>query len=227
MQLTLIEKQHLIDNIWIFRFQPSEPLVWTAGQYVRVELPHENPDEEGTKRWFTNSAAPYEGVMQISTRITDSTFKQALSKLDPGDVLHLIENPEGDFVWQESELPIIFVAAGIGVTPYHSILKQRAHDGLPLKATLIYGLRTEEVPFKEELDQWVRQDPNLVIKYVISEPLTAEKLLEAEPNLNESLVYVSGPEQMVDQLGEALKAQGLPEAQFKHDGFPHYSESSY
>ena len=68
MVLKLIEKEHLVDNVWAFRFKPSEPLVWTAGQYVRVELPHENPDGEGVKRWFTNSAAPYEGILQITTR---------------------------------------------------------------------------------------------------------------------------------------------------------------
>lgn len=118
MVLKLIDKEHLIDNVWAFHFQPTEPLVWTAGQFVRVELPHDNPDEQGTKRWFTNSAAPHEGIMQITTRVTDSTFKQALAKLVEGDELQLIENPEGDFVWQDSKLPIIFVAGGIGVTPF-------------------------------------------------------------------------------------------------------------
>src|SRR4051812_9360566 len=154
MVLKLLEKEQLVDNVWAFRFQPSEPLVWTAGQYVRVELPHDNPDEEGTKRWFTNSAAPYEGIMQITTRVTESTFKQALSKLEEGSELQLIENPDGDFVWQDSDLPIVFVAGGIGVTPFHSILKQRVHDLLPLKVTLIYGSRTEDVPFKDELAEW-------------------------------------------------------------------------
>ncbi len=227
MRLTLIEKRHFIDNIWIFRFQPSESFVWTAGQYVRVELPHDNPDSEGTKRWFTNSAAPYEGIMQITTRVTNSTFKQALSKLEPGGVLQLIENPEGDFVWQDSVLPLLFVAGGIGVTPFHSILKQRVHDGLPLNVTLIYGLRTEDAPFREEFTQWQLQDPNFNIKYVTGEPLTAEKLAELEPEINQSLVYLSGPEPMVDALGEDLKAHGLPESQYKRDAFPNYTEQNY
>lgn len=227
MVLKLIQKEHLLDNVWAFRFQPSEPLTWTAGQYVRVELPHDNPDEEGTKRWFTNSAAPYEGIMQITTRVTESTFKQALSKLEEGDELQLIENPEGDFVWQDSDLPMLFVAGGIGVTPFHSILKQRVHDQLPIKATLIYGSRTEDVPFKDELASWATYDPDFKVKYIVGEPLTAEKLAELEPNLNQSLVYLSGPEQMVEALGNELKAQGLPEAQFKHDGFPHYNEQNY
>lgn len=227
MILTLISKENIIDNIWIFRFQPSETLTWTAGQYVRVELPHENPDEEGTKRWFTNSAAPYEGIMQITTRITKSTFKQALAKLEEGDELQLIENPEGDFIWQDSALPIVFVAAGIGVTPFHSILKQRAHDGLSLNATLIYASRTDELPFKEELREWSAADSRLTVKYIVGEVLTGERLQELVPNLNHSLVYVSGPEPMVETLTAQLLDRGLPMAQLKRDDFPNYNEQNY
>lgn len=228
MILTLISKELLVDNVWAFRFQPSEPLAWTAGQYIRVELPHDTPDEEGTKRWFTNSAAPYEGIVQITTRVTDSTFKQALSRLEEGaTALQLIENPDGDFVWQDSDLPIVFVAAGIGVTPFRSILKQRAHEGQPLNATLIYGARTEEVPFKDEFARLSTAHPELVVKYAIGEMLTAGKLLELQPLLNQSLVYVSGPEPMVQALGTALINNGLPSEQFKRDEFPNYTEQNY
>ncbi len=228
MTLTFIEKEHLVDNVWAFRFKPSEPLTWTAGQYVRVELPHDNPDDEGTQRWFTNSAAPFEGILQISTRVTESTFKQALSKLEPGSTaLQLIENPEGDFVWQDSGAPIVFVAGGIGVTPFRSILKQRAHDGQSLKATLVYGSRTPDVPFKDELEEWTNTDPSLTVHYVAGAPLTAERLTELVPDLNASLVYVSGPEPMVEALGDDLKKHGLPESQLKQDFFPNYNENNY
>lgn len=228
MSLTLINKEHLLDNIWAFRFKPSKPLTWIAGQYIRVELPHDQPDKEGTKRWFTVSSAPYEGIVQITTRVTQSTFKQALSMLTEGDdALQLIENPDGDFVWQDSELPKIFVAGGIGVTPFRSILKQRAHDNLPLHVTLIYSGRNLDLPFKDELAKWVAKDPQFTVIYEVGSPLTATRLAELQPALNQSLVYLSGPEPMVDALGEQLKAQGLPEAQFKHDDFPNYNENNY
>jgi len=227
MVLKLISKEHLIDNVWAFCFQPSEPLSWTAGQYVRVELPHNSPDGEGTKRWFTNSAAPFEGIMQITTRVTSSTFKQALAKLGEGGELQLIEKPEGSFVWQDSDLPMVFIAGGIGITPFRSILKQRVHSHLPINVTLIYGARTEDVPFKNELAEWAAANAGFTVKYVVGEPLTAKKLAELQPGLNQSLVYLSGPEQMVQKLGEDLKAQGLPEAQFKHDDFPNYTEQNY
>ena len=228
MILTLYEKEHLVDNVWAFRFRPSEPLTWTAGQYVRVELPHDNADEEGARRWFTNSAAPYEGILQITTRVTDTTFKQALFQLEIGSTnLQLIEAPEGDFVWQDANMPIVFVAGGIGVTPFRSIIKQRMHDGQALNLSLVYGSRSPEVPFKDELSGWMGSDPTLKVHYVSGSPLTAEALIAELPTLNSSLVYVSGPEPMVEALGDDLKKHGLPEAQLKQDFFPNYDENNY
>jgi ferredoxin-NADP reductase len=227
MALKLIEKEQLVDNVWAFRFQPDEPLVWTAGQYIQVELAHEQPDDEGTQRWFTVSSAPFEGIVQITTRVTDSTFKQALAALPVGGELSLLAAAEGDFVWPDSDRPLVFVAGGIGITPFRSMLKQRAHDQLPLKVTLIYGGRTADLPFKAELDAWAQQDANLTIHYVVGEPLTAAGLTKLEPELNNSLVYVSGPEPMVEALNAQLEAAGLPQEQLKGDFFPNYNETNY
>ena len=228
MTLTLIEKEHLADNIWAFRFKPSEPLKYTAGQFVRVELPHNNPDKEGTKRWFTDSAAPYQGIVQISTRVTDSTFKQALSKLEVGSQdLQLIDTPDGDFTWGTSEHRRVFVAGGIGVTPFYSMLKQRVYDQQPLDVTLVYSGRTADLPFKTEFDTWAAKDNHFKVVYAVGEPLTAQKLTELVPNIAASLVYLSGPEPMVEALGDALRAQGQPEALLKQDFFPNYTASTY
>ncbi|HEV2403689.1 MAG TPA: FAD-dependent oxidoreductase [Candidatus Saccharimonadales bacterium] len=228
MELTLLHKEHLVDNIWAFRFQPTEPLAWTAGQYVRVELPQDNPDSEGTKRWFTNSAAPYEGVLQITTRITQSSFKQTLVAIKEGSsALQLIEKPDGDFIWQDSSLPIVFIAGGIGITPFYSILKQRIHDGLSIPATLIYGGRTNDLPFRAEFAQWAATSQGFTVHYVVGKPLTAESLAEIVPSIDQSLVYLSGPEPMVEALGNKLKAIGLPPAQLKQDFFPNYNGTNY
>jgi ferredoxin-NADP reductase len=225
--LKLIEKEHLADNVWAFRFAPSEPLEWTAGQYVSVELPHENPDGEGGKRWFTISSAPYEEIVQITTRITESSFKRALSKLDVGDELQLLDKPHGKFVWQDFDRPLVFVAGGIGITPFRSILKQRVHDNLPLNVTVIYGSRTPDVPFKNELQEWANIDASLKVHYVVGTPLTAASLAELAPDLNQSLVYLSGPKSLMIALSDDLKTDGLPETQIKQDFFPSYTENEY
>lgn len=228
MALILTEKQHLLDNVWAFRFKAEPPFSWIAGQFVYVELPHENPDKEGAKRWFTVSSAPFEGIVQITTRVTDSTFKQALAKLEPGDTsLQLIDPPSGDFIWQDSDLPLVFVAGGIGITPFRSILKQRHYDNLPLNVSVVYSSRTNDIPFKDELDQWAADDPHLHVHYLVGEPLAAARLHELLPSLNESLVYVSGPEPMVESVGDQLRDQGLPDTQLKQDFFPNYDKNNY
>lgn len=225
--LTLVEKEHLVGNVWAFRFKAGEPLAWVPGQYIRVELPHRDADEEGTKRWFTVSSAPYEEVIQITTRVTDSTFKQALANLPIGSELHLLEAPHGSFVWEDGDKPIVFVAGGIGITPFRSILKQRMHEQKPLNATLIYGGRNEDLPFKDELEQWSNERSELNIHYVIGSPLDAQKVANIVPNVNSSLVYISGPEPMVEGLSSQLKEAGLPESQLREDFFPNYNETNY
>lgn len=228
MKLKLVEKTPLIDNVWSFVFSPEEPQDYQAGQYVRVRLDHENPDDKGPKRFFTNSAAPHEGVVQITTRLTDSSFKNALAQLTVGDEsVELISPHEGDFVWRDSEKPTLYVAAGIGVTPYHSILKQRVHDGKNIPVTLLYNGRTAALPWREEFSELGAAHPEFSVVYQIGERISREKLSSRFPLLNESVVYLSGPEQMVEDVGEDLKKGGLPEDQLMQDWFPNYDEHSY
>jgi len=225
--LKLIDKQNLVDNIWSFQFEPSEPLTWTPGQFMRVELIHENPDAEGPKRWFTISSAPYEKIIQITTRVTNSTFKQALSRLSIGQQLTMTEKPDGDFVWEESSRPLIFIAGGIGITPFYSILKQRANDHMPLSVMFIYGGRDQNIPFKEEIDKWSNENTEFKTQYFIGQPLTINKVAEVYPEIYASIVYISGPETMVEALGEELKSSGLPKDQLRQDFFPNYNQENY
>ena len=227
MKLTLTEKVHLIDNVWSFRFRPSEPISWTAGQFIQVELPHPNPDDEGQKRWFTVSSAPFEQYVQITTRVTSSTFKQALDALKIGGDLTLLAKPDGDFIWQDSQKRRVFVAGGIGITPLRSILAQRLHDNQPLAVTLIYGSRTADIPFRQELDRFVKSDSAFEVNYVVGDRLTATRLNELVPGIKDSLVYLSGPEPLVEALGDELRAAGHPDDGLKQDFFPNYTESNY
>jgi ferredoxin-NADP reductase len=225
--LTLTSKENLVDNVWAFRFMAHAPFSWIPGQFIRVELSHENPDDEGTKRWFTVSSTPHDGYIQITTRVTDTTFKKALSALPIGGTINLIEQPDGDFVWQDSDKPLIFVAGGIGITPFYSMLKARGHSGQPVSATLIYNGRTADLPFKTDFHEASKRHPEFHVEYVIGEQLTAGKLTELVPDLASSQVYVSGPEPMVEALGRQLKDKGLADDNLHQDFFPHYGEANY
>lgn len=225
--LHLKEKQLLVDNVWAFRFEPDKPLTWVPGQFIRVELNHDDPDEEGTKRWFTVSSTPHDGYVQITTRITDTTFKQALSALPIGESLKLVEQPDGDFVWQESDKPLVFVAGGIGITPFYSMLKARSHSGQPISATLIYNGRTDDLPYKAELDEASKRHAEFSVHYIVGERLTVEKLTELVPDFVSLQVYISGPEQMVESFSKQLREAGVPDGNLHEDFFPNYNEANY
>lgn len=228
MRLKLKSKMHVIDNVWTFVWEPEEPLDYTAGQYGHIEVPHNYPDDKGTRRYFTNSAAPYEGVFQITTRLTGSTFKNALSRMEPGDdSAKLLGKIEGDFVWKQTQSPTLYIAAGIGVTPFHSILKQRTYEGKEIPVTLLYNGRTDDLPWKPMFAELEEEHPEFKVIYVIGERLTPESIEHVYPELNNSLVYLSGPEPMVEAVGDALKENGLPEDKLVQDWFPGYEDDNY
>lgn len=227
MKLKLISKKREVGNVKTFVFEPEQPLVWVAGQFMHYTLPKLKGATDNMKRFFTISSPPHTGKPQISTRVTESAFKQALNAMKVGDFIEATE-PEGDFVWQDSDKPIVFIAGGIGVTPFHSILLDRDYHSLPLNLTLIYASRDDKIVFKEEFDALAQKYPELKIKYIVGESLTADLLVEAEPNLKGSLVYLSGAEPMVEAIGDELRAKhGLTDDQFKQDFFPGYTEQTF
>lgn len=226
-KLTLLEKTNIIDNVWSFNFKPENPVNWIAGQFIEVQLIHENTDSEGDERYFTISSAPYEQIIQITTRITESSFKIALNNLKNGESISLVEGPKGDFIWQESVFPSVFIIGGIGITPLISIIKQKMYEGSKINLNLIYANRTEEIPFKPEIDKWAYDDSSLIVKYEVGMPLTINRIEQLSPEIYKSMVYLSGPEPMVNSLSSQLKSKGLPDAQLKSDYFVNYTENNY
>src|SRR5882724_4223783 len=100
MKVTFDHSQDEAANIRTFFFRPEKPMHYTAGQYTQLHLPHVRPDDRGQKRWFTLSSSPTEELLTITTKFAgdkSSSFKKALSKLQPGTELTMAE-AMGDFV---------------------------------------------------------------------------------------------------------------------------------
>src|SRR5690606_1657318 len=145
-ELKLISSHPEVGNIKTFIFEAGG-LGWTAGQYNTYILPQAGDTEELNQRFFTIASAPSQNDIRISTRVSDSAFKQALNNLQTGDTIRAL-TPTGSFTWQkESDQPKVLVAAGIGITPFISILRQRKAEGKNLLATLLYYNRTDEIAF--------------------------------------------------------------------------------
>jgi ferredoxin-NADP reductase len=228
MKLKLLEKRSETPGVTTFIFEPQEPLSWKPGQYVHYVLHHLPTDDRGSDRWFTNAAAPFENQVRITTRHTEkngSSFKKKLFNLAEGKNIE-ISVVGGDFVVDDLTQEYVFIAGGIGITPFRSILKQLHHDKTPIKVTLLYANRDQNIVYKEELEELAKNNPDFTIHYVLSpERIDEEKiktLIPEIPDLQKPLFYISGPEPMVDALGETLKQMGVTEDRIKQDWFPGY-----
>ena len=135
MNLRLIERHSETNGVLTFTFEPEQPMVWQAGQYLHYTLRHDQEDDRGSERWFTIAAPPFERRPRITTRLAaeSSSFKQALGRLPLGGVIEA-DGPEGDFVVDDPEHDYVFIAGGIGITPFRAILLQLDHDRVRLVA---------------------------------------------------------------------------------------------
>lgn len=225
MQLTLHARKQESEDAYSFLFDADQPFDWQPGQYLDYELPHPNPDDWGTLRTFTISSAPEEHQVRLTTRIhpqTSSSFKRALLNLQPGTKIHA-EGPEGDFVLDHPDQPAVFVAGGIGITPFRAILKNVRNSGVPVHIDLLYGNQTADIVFREELDRLAKEISGLNIRYFIEpERISAAVIQKHIANWRDQRFFLSGPEPMVLSLQSQLSALGLAENQIRLDAFPNY-----
>ncbi len=225
MILTFIEKIQKEGDAWSFVFAPKEPVTWVAGQYTHFKLLHANTDDRGDERWFTISSAPTEKNIVITTRINSeksSTFKQALFALQPGTDIEA-GDPEGDFTVADPSANYIFIAGGIGITPFRSILTEYANRGQNLPVQLLYANRNSQIIFESELAEIQKLNSQLSVQYVIHPNRLDEQLLRDKISAtNDPLVYISGPEPMVEALTELVAKIGVPKDNINSDYFPGY-----
>lgn len=221
MKTKYIESKSEAGNAKSFLFElPNGAYTWVPGQYIALSFV-DGDETHDNKHWFTIASTPASNHIQITTRLTDSIFKNKLKSLKPGDEV-IITEAEGDFIWKESEKPTVFIAGGIGITPYHSILSSKTD----INAHLIYVNRDDNYVFKEELENIQSQNPNLKISY-LKGSIDSQMIENAEPNLYSSLVYLSGPEPMVEAVGNNLLEKGLEGDSLVRDWFPGYDDTTF
>jgi ferredoxin-NADP reductase len=226
MELIFKEKLVKPGNVNRFIFTPKSPITWKPGQFIHYTLPHDNADDRGDERWFTISSAPFENEVWITTRISQeksSSFKSKLLQLKPGEVIKTDE-PDGSFVIDDLTKDYVFVAGGIGITPFRSILNQLHHEGKDITAELLYANRDDNnIPFKDELEAISQAHERFNITYFTGDKKIDEAVLkQVASKLNDPLFYVSGPEPMVEAFETTLEGMGIDKDHTKFDYFPGY-----
>ena len=225
MKLSLQLRKTEVPGVESFVFKPLESITWKAGQFFHYVLHHRPTDNRGSDRWFTISAAPSEGFAMITTRLANeqgSSFKKALADFKIGDEIE-ISDLDGDFIVEDSSKEYVFIAGGIGITPFRSILKELDQKKEQVAITLLYANRDQNIVFKDELEVFAKNNPKFKIYYVVApEHIDVAKIKEFVPDMQQSIFYISGPEPMVESLGNALKEAGVLADHLKQDWFPGY-----
>ncbi|HSW99612.1 MAG TPA: FAD-dependent oxidoreductase [Patescibacteria group bacterium] len=217
-------------DIRSFWFKLEKPCKYTAGQFTELSLPH-TADKRGQRRWFTISSSPNDPLLSITTKFTtgrSSTFKKTLRTLRPGDPVKLAE-PMGDFVLpKDASIPLIFIAGGIGITPMHSMIKFLYDTHEQRNIQLVYATTTaEELAFLQLL-QTYSLSLTTIVKHPLppysglSGSLDTDRILTITTPTPETLIYLAGPEPMVELLTKGLIAKGISPQQIVTDYFHGY-----
>ena len=233
--LSLKKRSRLSPDIFDFVFTPSQRLAFLPGQYLEATLAHQNPDSRGVRRYFTVASSPTEDTIHLGVRFYErgSSFKRALRAMT--NRTRLIGGPiAGDFVLpRDRTRKLVFIAGGVGVTPYRSMLKYLLDTGERRDIVVFFATRTAaDIVYQDVLTEAQRR---LGIKMIYTLTDTAaipnnwpggkgriseQMIVEAAPDYRERTFYISGPPAMVNATERVLKNLGIGKSQIKRDDFP-------
>ena len=235
--LQLKEKRQVASNAWDFIFATNRKLAFTPGQYMEWTLGHEEPDSRGNRRYFTLASAPTEHNLRLGVRFNNpsSTYKQAMLAMGRGDEI-IAGQLAGDFTLPRvRSQPLVFIAGGIGITPYRSMIKFLLDTHRRRPITLFYGAPTvRDFAYQEIWDQAERKLGIHTIRIVEKSDgmprgwaglvgrIQPEMIRTYAPHYRKAIFYISGPNVMVDAVKGMLRKMGIPDSQIKTDFFAGY-----
>lgn len=233
MQLKLVKKKKESEGCFSFYFESNEKIEFVSGQYIYITLPKLNyEDERGATRHFTISNSPTEEeFIVITTRIREeSGYKKTLNELNIGDLVEG-RGPLGNFIFNEKDntKSHVFLAGGIGITPFRSMIKYCYDKKINTNILLIYSNSTDGFVFKNELDEIQKNYSNLKIEYINTQEQgrvdknKLELLLNNNGfDKNNSEFRVVGPNSFVDGMEEILEELNINEDNIKTEKFTGY-----
>ncbi len=222
ISLTLKKRTALTPSTDEFVFETSAPLHYEPGQYMEVMLPHKRMDFRGARRRFSITSIPNTNQASIGVKFYEpsSSFKRTLKALGDGATMRVV-NVEGDFVLpKDTTRPLLFIAGGIGITPFMSHLRSLLSTKEPRDIELVYAVSNpEEIAYKEVL---VKSGIRVVVVaaekpkdfpknwlYGKSSRINYEEFASLVPDASERWAYISGPTPFVQHGKSRLRKLGV------------------
>ncbi len=232
LKLVCLKVNEVANNTFEYVFRPSFPVSFQAGQYLEWALPHQSPDGRGTRRYFTIASSPTRQNIRLVVRTENkgSSYKERLKAFQRGDTIQAAQLA-GDFVLPKdmTDQKFIFVAGGIGITPFLSHFEYLKDTKQKTDIVLYYCNRTaEDIAYTQLLRGYESIGVRTV--HVLAEPapdwsgeigyLGPHMLKRYTPDITDRLVYLSGPPSMVGAYKKLFIDCGVPSRHIKTDYFP-------
>lgn len=208
---------------------------YRSNQAIRLALARVK-DPWGPSRAFSLSSSPSEpNVASVTAKMTGSPYKEGLRSLRPGDPAVAI-GPHGDLLYDPTR-DSLFIAGGIGVTPFRGMIRYARDLGEHRRIRLLYSARVpEEFAFRAELDQLSEEDRNTEVHYTVSRPGESKRpwngrtgridkawVRETLRGLERPKVFVVGLPQMAWETLEMLRSLfGFSEDDLEYEFFRGY-----
>ena len=234
--LKLIDRREVARGTTVFSFEKPEGFTFKPGQYGGFTLinPPET-DAGGITRRFSLLSTPDDNYLSIATRVhkNNHAYKRVLKELPVGGEIKFA-GPAGAFTLHEDiSMPAVFIAGGIGIAPFYSMIRHAIKLKSPQSMYLFYGNpHPEDAAFLTELIQLEQQYPNFKLIATMENAaniwqgetgfITHTMINKYVPDLAAPTYYVCGSPVMVTTLQETLVEMGIDEERIKVEDFPGY-----
>ncbi len=238
LMLKLQQKIKTAEGVYDFVFSLPRSISFRPGQYLEWTLPHLKPDERGTRRYFTIASAPTEDTLRIGVKFYEpsTTYKARLLSMQAGDAI-VASQLAGDFVLpKDTNKKLVFIAGGIGITPFRSMIQYLIDTKEQRDIVLIYSNKTAaDIAYREIFDKAATQ---LGVKtiFALSDRSSAPPswngylgsvngamIRESIADYQDRMYFISGPRRMVTSFKDTLKEMGIHRSHIRTDYFPGFA----
>ncbi len=231
--LTLTAIEQVATDVYDFVFTPDRGFSFRPGQYLEWTLGHSHPDDRGNRRYFTIASAPTEKSVRLGVKFysPSSTFKRALAAMKVGSKISAAHLAGGFVLPKKNDTKLVFIAGGIGITPFRSMIHYLLDKREARPITIFYANKTQaDVAYKDILDRaktelgiktiYSLSAEKTIVPDMINSPITGDLIAREVPDYRERTFYISGPRAMVEAFKHTLIEMGISRFKIKSDFFP-------
>ena len=235
--LYINKKIKVAKNTLDFVFIPDKPLSYLPGQYMEWTLPHDRTDFRGSRRYFTLASSPTESNLRLGIKFYNdsSSYKKKLIDGDEGTLL-IASHVSGDFVMPKNKSEkLVFIAGGIGITPFRSMVKYLIDKNEKRDITLLYFAgNSDDFAYKEIFEE-ARAKLKINVFYFMSQDdaktfgnysykgvISGDLIKKMVPDYSQRKFYICGPTAMLTATNDILLGLSLTKKKIVKDYFPGY-----